>query len=129
MGQQQLLLIIIGTIIVGLTIAVSIAQFGTNSQNSTKDAIAGDLYNLAADAYQYKMKPRNLGGGNGKYLGYKISSGFQDNANGHYIVTAVDSNSITFQAESKGYPGNFISQMDSSNGHYGNLDLSKWNPQ
>ena len=114
----------------GLAIAVSVTQFGVNARNSTKDAISGDLYNLAADAYQYKMKPRTLGGGAGSYVGYRIAPGFQDNDNGQYVIVGTPSSvSITFQGESKGYPGNFISQTDSSNGHYGTLDLSLWKPQ
>ena len=50
MGQQQLLLIILGVIIVGIAIAVGIAMFSSGSVQANKDAIINDMNNLAANA-------------------------------------------------------------------------------
>ena len=63
MGQQQLLMIILGGIIVGIAIAVGIAQFGSESISSNKDGLINDLNNLSINAYQYKILPRSMGGG------------------------------------------------------------------
>ena len=63
MGQQQLLMIILGGIIIGIAIAVGIAQFGSESISSNKDGLINDLNNLSINAYQYKILPRSMGGG------------------------------------------------------------------
>ncbi|HMD13033.1 MAG TPA: hypothetical protein VKI62_00265, partial [Bacteroidota bacterium] len=70
MGQQQLLLIILGVIIVGIAIAVGISQFGAHSQQANKDGVTSGLVNIAANAYQYRIRPNTMGGGNGAYDGY-----------------------------------------------------------
>ena len=65
MGQQQLLLIILGVIIVGIAIAVGISMFSSSSVQSNKDAIINDLNNLAANAFQFRIRPITMGGGSG----------------------------------------------------------------
>ena len=72
MGQQQLLLIILGVIIVGIAIAVGISMFSSSSVQANKDALVNDLNNLAADAYQYKIRPSTMGGGAGSYAAYNV---------------------------------------------------------
>lgn len=74
MGQQQLLLIILGVIIVGVAIQVGVSMFSSQSIKANQDAILLDLTNLAADVYQYKIRPTIMGGGNGTYAGYVISA-------------------------------------------------------
>src|SRR5258707_3965301 len=88
MGQQQLLLIILGVIIVGIAIAVGITMFSSSSVQANKDAIVNDLNNLAADAYQYRIRPTTMGGGAGSYGGYKVPTKLQTNENGTYTPTA-----------------------------------------
>ncbi|MCX5729611.1 MAG: hypothetical protein NTZ28_12390, partial [Nitrospirae bacterium] len=61
MGQQQLLLIILGVIIVGIAIAVGLSLFSAQSVQSNRDAIINDLNNLAAQAYQYRIRPTSMG--------------------------------------------------------------------
>ena len=63
MGQQQIMLIILGVIVVGVSIAVGIAQFGSQSVSSNKDGLTNDLNNLSANAYQFKILPSSMGGG------------------------------------------------------------------
>ena len=48
MGQQQLLLIILGVIIVGIAIAVGISQFGAHSTQANKDGVTASLVNGTA---------------------------------------------------------------------------------
>ena len=125
MGQQQLLLIILGVIIVGVAIAVGISQFGTNAVKSAKDAIASDMSNLAADAFQYKIKPTNLGGGNGKFTGYTAPKGFSDNANATYVPVVTDSQ-VIFTATSKAYPTSTVIETVFSNGTQGAPTYVGW---
>ncbi len=70
MGQQQLLLIILGVIIVGIAIAVGLSLFSAQSVQANKDAIVNDLNNLAANAYQYRIRPTSMGGGGNNYTGF-----------------------------------------------------------
>ena len=107
MGQQQLLLIILGVIIVGIAIAVGITMFSSSSIQSNKDAIINDLNNLAANAYQFRIRPQTMGGGGGAYntggsggAGYVIPLKLASNANGAYTTTSVTSASITFKGVS-----------------------------
>ncbi len=77
MGQQQLLLIVLGVIIVGIAIVVGINLFNANATSSNRDAVVSDLNNLAAMAHQFYMKPSSMGGGNNTYSNWDITtSGF-----------------------------------------------------
>src|SRR5258706_10979180 len=69
MGQQQLLLIVLGVIIVGIAIAVGISQFGASSTEANKDGVTAGLINVAANAYGFKIRPSTLGGGSNAYNG------------------------------------------------------------
>ncbi len=86
MGQQQLLLIIAGVIVVGIAIAVGIQQFGSNSTASNKDGVTSTLTSLSADAYQYKLRPSTLGGGNNSYAGFAIPTKLLTDDNGTYAI-------------------------------------------
>ncbi len=109
MGQQQLLLIILGVIIVGIAIAVGLSLFSAQSVQSNKDAIVNDLNNLAAHAYQYKIRPTTMGGGGGVYTNFKIPKKMASNENAQYSVSSVGESSITFSAISNVYTTSGIS--------------------
>ncbi len=91
MGQQQLLLIILGVIIVGIAVAVGISQFGAQSTESNKDGVMSALQSLSANAYQYRIRPVTLGGGSNSYTGYQIPSGMVLDDNGAYAVSGTPS--------------------------------------
>jgi hypothetical protein len=97
MGQQQLLLIILGVIIVGIAIAVGLSLFTAQSIQSNRDAIINDLNNLAAQAYQYRIRPTSMGGGQGDYSGFAIPLKMKTNENATYSA-APSQNSIAFTA-------------------------------
>jgi hypothetical protein len=122
MGQQQLLLIILGVIIVGIAIAVGISMFSASSVQSNKDALVNDMNNLAADAYQFRIRPSTMAGGGGSYTGgngYSIPSKLASNENGTYTrtnaaqaVTLVGTSvqgygTVTAVCDSAGRLGNF----------------------
>jgi hypothetical protein len=99
MGQQQLLLIILGVIIVGIAIAVGLSLFTAQSIQSNRDAIINDLNNLAAQAYQYRIRPTSMGGGQGDYSSFAIPLKMKTNENATYSATP-GQNSIAFTAVS-----------------------------
>jgi hypothetical protein len=89
MGQQQLLLIIVGVIIVGIAIAVGLSLFSAQSIQSNKDAMINDINNIAAYCYQYRIRPTSMGGGNNSYDGVatKFPGKLASNSNATYTVS------------------------------------------
>jgi hypothetical protein len=119
MGQQQLLLIILGVIIVGVAIAVGISMFSGQSNASNRDAIIADLNSIGADAYQYKIRPTTMGGGQGSYVGYAIPSAWgTSNPNATYSISGTPtSTSINFLATSKTVTGATVALGFDGNGN------------
>ncbi len=97
MGQQQLLLVILVTIIVGVATVVAINVFGTSAKNANMDAVRQDMLTIGAEAQGWYMKPKMMNGGGGSFnninfdnlgFGYseKTTNGVK-NANGTYVLT------------------------------------------
>ena len=118
MGQQQLLLIILGVIIVGIAIAVGLSLFSAQSIQANKDAIINDLNNIAAHAYQYRIRPSSMGGGQGSYSGYTIPSKMASNENAAYAATPA-ANSVTIVATSNANTTNTVTAVVDSDGRLG----------
>ena len=87
MGQQQLLLIVLGILIVGSAILIGIALFRAHGVEAKRNNVTGELINLAALAQQYYLKPTALGGGNRVFTGWRIPNELVITANGHYTAT------------------------------------------
>jgi hypothetical protein len=120
MGQQQLLLIILGVIIVGVAIAVGIAMFSGQSISSNRDAITTDLNTLGADCYQFKIRPSSMGGGGGTYAGYAIvatGAWGSNNPNATYTVTTQTASSLVLTATSKQVSGGTVTITYDGNGN------------
>ncbi len=67
MGQQQLLLIVLGVIIVGIAVVVGINLFNANAEESAKDTLVSEGTNIGAMAQQFYKKPVALGGGGNSF--------------------------------------------------------------
>lgn len=118
MGQQQLLLTILGLLIVAIAIAAGIAAMSSNNVLSNRDAIIGDINLISSEAFSYRSKPSRMGGGDGSYIGYRISSALRVTDNASYTVTA-SANSITIVAVSTQYSGNSITALVDAEGKPG----------
>jgi hypothetical protein len=86
MGQQQLLLIVLGVIIVGIAVVVGINLFNANAEESNKDGIVSDATNLGAMAQQFYKKPTSMGGGSNTFTGWTIPTNLAGTANGSYTA-------------------------------------------
>jgi Tfp pilus assembly protein PilE len=93
MGQQQLLLIILGVIVVGIAVAVGITMFSDSAISANRDALTNDLVNLASRAQQFYRRPTSLGGGGNSFslltattAGMKFLTNNASNANGSYSI-------------------------------------------
>lgn len=84
MGQQQLLLIVLGVIIVGIAVVVGINLFTANSVQANQDAVASDVTNIAALAQQFYLKPTTLGGGGNTFSNFTIPANLVTTASGTY---------------------------------------------
>ncbi len=92
MGQQQLLLIVLGVIVVGIAVVVGINLFNASAEEANKDGIVSDCTNLGAMAQQYFKKPVSMGGGGNDFTDWAIPTGLVATANGTYatVNTAAD---------------------------------------
>ena len=105
MGQQQLLLIVLSVIIVGIAVVDGINMFIASSASANLEALTNDLLNLASRAQQYYVKPTGLGGGGNSFVGLSAdATGLQkltpkaSNDNGTFSVsTAGTATSVTLQ--------------------------------
>ncbi len=69
MGQQQLLLVILGVILIGIAITVGFSLFTDNAVSMNRDAVSDDLISLAGRAQQYFRRPVSMGGGGNSFAG------------------------------------------------------------
>ena len=89
MGTQQLLLIIIGVILVGIMVTIGIFMFKDQSAATNRDAISNDLVSLAAQAQKYYRRPGVLGGGSNSFGGLtmvKLTNN-PTNVDGTFVLT------------------------------------------
>ena len=87
MGQQQLLLIVLVMIIVGIAVVFSITLFRQKAIDSKRDLLINECGNLAIDAMKYYKKPSNLGGGGNTFVGWSIPDIIITTATGNYSAT------------------------------------------
>ena len=101
MGQQQLLLLVLGVVIVGLAVVVGIQAFGENQKSANQDALVNDAIRIASDIQAQALKPTQFGGagswalvdetGNASFeaMGYTTNAnGNYENLNGTFTLTA-----------------------------------------
>ena len=94
MGQQQLLLIVMAVIIVGIAIAVSIQLFRSNAIESKRDILIEETTSLGLMALQYYKKPAELGGGSHSFIGWTIPSQMKQTANGNFTKTSATADEL-----------------------------------
>jgi len=113
MGQQQLILLVLATVIVGLATVVGIRAFSENSIKANADAMTQDAVRIANDLQAWKQKPAPFGGqaslvaGNTvtqaqvndaadftgasfALLGYTADAGTYTNLNGQFQIDAAN---------------------------------------
>jgi len=94
MGQQQLLLVVLGVIIVGIAVVVGFNMFNSNAISSNRDSIVSDLNNLGTMAQEYWRRPGAMGGGDRTFTGWTIPTHTDTTPNGTYSAT-VSAQSMT----------------------------------
>ncbi len=89
MGQQQLLLIVLGVIIVGIAIVLGIILFRQSAIDQKRDLLINEGMTLATNAKEYFFKPSAYGGGQYSFTGWEIPTQMLTTSNGSYeaVVT------------------------------------------
>ena len=94
MGQQQLLMIVLAIIIVGIAIAISVQLFRSNAIESKRDLLIEETTSLATMAIQYYKKPQAMGGGGRSFMGWEIPSQMVQTFNGNFMRAVVNSDEV-----------------------------------
>ncbi len=63
MGQQQLLLIVLGVILVGVAVVLGIQYFSVGAEEGAKDELVSHSLIIGANAQEWFKKPVSMGGG------------------------------------------------------------------
>jgi len=63
MGTQQILMIVLSVIIVGIAVGVGITMFQNQAKTSNRQALLGDLRNFSSNAIAFYKIPSSMGGG------------------------------------------------------------------
>jgi len=95
MGQQQLLLLILGVVVVSMAVVVGIGMFQDHAVDHNRAAVMVDLKTLATKAQSYYNRPMTMGGGSHSFVGLTADARglgmlagpkYTDNANGTYTI-------------------------------------------
>ncbi len=73
MGQQQLLLLVLSAIIVGISIVIGINMFASSATQANSDAVLQDCLNIGARAQEWYRKPASMGGGGRSFDGVDLA--------------------------------------------------------
>jgi len=95
MGQQQLLLIILAVMIVGLAIFAGSRIFQSYQRDNERDVIINQMNVLVLEAKKYAARPVNLDGGDGKFSNFQPPAGLAETDRVRIYTGASDS-SVTF---------------------------------
>lgn len=99
MGQQQLLLVILVTIVIGISASIAINTMQSTKESSEESAIRQDIAMVISDARIYYEKPDMMGGGGNSFddISEKhILSIDPENENGSYEISGSE-NSVTVE--------------------------------
>lgn len=99
MGQQQLLLVILVTIVVGIAAAVAVNTMQGAFTESNRDALRQDILMVMNDAQIYYNKPEVMGGGGNSFEGISENNFLSiepENENGSYAISSSE-NSVTVE--------------------------------
>ena len=69
MGQQQLLLIVLGIVITGFAVVVGLQAFAVNQKKANIDAMLITGMRIASEAQAWAQTPRSMGGGKPNFGG------------------------------------------------------------
>ena len=114
MGQQQLLLIVLGVILVGVAVVLGIQYFSVGAEEGAKDELVAHSLTIGANAQQWYKKPVAMGGGGGVFTGFdayftaslvKLHQTTNSVAPIGYVVAVIGPDQLTITATPKANQG------------------------
>lgn len=98
MGQQQLLLIVLGIIVIAIAVAVGINLFRANAISTKRDILTNETIAMAAQAISYYKRAREFGGGGKSFVGWQIPPQVQNTVNGSYLINEISDSRLVILA-------------------------------
>lgn len=98
MGQQQLLLIVLGLVLIAIAVAIGISLFRAHAISSKRDILINETVDMAAQAISYYKRTREFGGGGKSFIGWQIPSQVQNTINGSYVINAINKDEVVIIA-------------------------------
>ena len=88
MGQQQLLIIVMATIVSMASVAMGMQAFAEGQRKANVDAMLDDALSIVADVRAWRLQPSAMGGGQGTALdGFSLTSiKYSTNDDNEYIT-------------------------------------------
>jgi hypothetical protein len=94
-GQQQLLLVVLGVIVVGLAVTIGIFVFRQNAIDQKRDLVMNECNNIANLAIKYYKKPTTYGGGGStSFQGFNVPGSLAVTPSGTYTATVFEDSVI-----------------------------------
>jgi hypothetical protein len=107
MGMQNLLVLLLCLIVVGIAVAIGVSSFTAHSDQANKDGLTASLVRIAADAQRFKTSLLVLGGGNGAYdrsggaaSPYEIPRNMAEDNYGSYSLVAAQAHTCSLKGVS-----------------------------
>jgi hypothetical protein len=96
MGQQQLLMVVLTMILVGVAIVVGQTMFEANAIQSEQTMLTHDLMHFATKARGYYWRPSYLGGAHKDFRNIVSMNMFvwDDNDNGRYYIESAEKDEL-----------------------------------
>ncbi len=130
MGSKQLLLIVLGVFIVGVSVFVSVAIFDSQFSGQVKDMAIQQMHDISSYAVTYWKKPEDSGGGGGTYYGFEIPKGITEGESNWNFDMRLNNSKLDFFMISKEFKYNgqsYILQGLHDNGKF--VFLKLFNPE
>lgn len=117
MGQQQLILILLVTVIAAIMTVVAINTMSDARVRSVDDAVRGDILKAATEANAYYTKHAMLGGGGQSFLNISLTDISLDtlNENARYTITNRAMGSFQITAQTNGGSPTLIADITPGN--------------
>ena len=102
---------------------------GAYSYTSQKDMMIGILNNIAGTAYQYRVTPKSMGGGQGAYLGYTIPPKMADVPGKMSFRSAASKEIVQFQGRTSDGTSGIRVKLDSDGKLFEWRWQGEWEPE
>ena len=91
MDRNHPFLLVLMITLFGIAIAAAIWIFGHRNIQVRRDVIVSGIQHIAADAFQYRLRPAAMGGGGGTYQNYSIPAKLRESDVAVYHILPVPS--------------------------------------